>query len=374
MEKIKVCYVIDSLSGGGAESQLIELVKGIDRGRYSPTVCCLSSDSPISKRAEEIMPDITFYHMDNLFTIAGLREWLRFIKFVRKSQFDIVHSYLFTADIVGVLGSFIARQGVRISSRRDLGFWHKWRHRWLYRYLLNPLTHHFNPNASATEAKLVEREHVSPAHVTTIMNGVDIYKFSSNRHHQMKNGPGAKGPVFGIVASLSPVKGHAILFEAMSEVLQEEPLAKLLIAGSGPLDGWLHRIVERSGLLEAVEFLGYRPDVESVYRKIDILVSASHSEATSNTIMEAMACGLPVVATGVGASLELIEDGRTGYLCEPGDAESMADQMLRAWRGLQAGAGVGQLARMKIVNHYSNALMVARTEALYGLLTGSHRT
>ena len=373
---IKVCYVIDSLSGGGAETQLALLVKNIDRDRITPTVCCLTALEPVSRPAEEMQAPITFFQMDNLFTGTGLREWLRFTRFLRQNQFDVVHTYLFTADIAGLLGSFFARTGIRISSRRDLGFWRKPHHRWFYRYILNPITHHFIPNAAETAKQLIAGEKVLAANITTIVNGIDTEKFNSatgdsEAVHRLLQLPEGAYPVLGIVASLTAVKGHSHLLEAMQTVLKRYPGASLLIIGSGPLKENLRMYAAELGITSAVKFLGYQSGVHRIYPQLDLLVSASLSEATSNTILEGMACELPVVATRVGANPQLILSGENGYLCEPGSSASLAEQLLVALDDLGEGKNVGPAARLTVTRNYSIPGLVLKTADLYERLLGA---
>ena len=360
-KKIKICYVIDSLSGGGAEKQLIQLVRNLNTDRFEPTVCCLSAERKFNRQSADISSYIEVFSMDNLFSIAGLKEFVRFISFLKKGNFDLIHSWLFTSDIVGLIGGVIAGVKMRISSRRDTGFWKKFHHRLFYNFVLNRLTVHFIPNSAETKSRLINEENISEKRITTIVNGVDLDEFKPwTKKKQRTN-----FPVIGIVASLTEVKGHVYLLEAFKKLLKTYPYSILKIAGTGPLENALKKYCGKLRISEQVIFVGFVDKVVSLYNSLDLLISSSLSESTSNTILEGMACGLHVVATKVGDNSKIIKQGETGYLCEPAESNDLYEKMLRSTQDLEAGEWNGERARDFIRDSYSMARMVDETEKIY---------
>ena len=360
-EKIKICYLIDSLSGGGAEKQLIQLVRNLNTDRFEPTVCCLSAETKFSKQSDYISPYIEVFKMDNLFSIVGLKEFIRFISLLRRENFHLIHSWLFTSDIVGLIGGAIARVRSRISSRRDTGFWKKYHHRLFYNFILNRLTSHFITNAAESKSRLMIEENVSEKRITMIVNGVDLDKFKPRS--KQKESPNF--PVMGIVASLTEVKGHVYLFEAFKKLLKSYPFAILKIAGTGPLEGELKKYSKTLGIRDHILFHGYVNNIVSLYNSVDLLISSSLSEATSNSILEGMACGLHVIATKVGDNSKIIKQGETGYLCEPAESNDLYEKMLRSTQDLEAGMLHAKRSRDFIRDNYSMAKMVDQTENIY---------
>lgn len=360
-KKIKICYVIDSLSGGGAEKQLIQLVKNLDTDLFEPTVCCLSAERKFNRQSADISSYIEVFRMDNLFSIAGLKEFVRFISFLKKGNFDLIHSWLFTSDIVGLIGGAMAGVKMRISSRRDTGFWKKFHHRLFYNFVLNRLTVHFIPNSAETKSRLINEENISEKRITTIVNGVDLDEFKPwTKKKQRTN-----FPVIGIVASLTEVKGHVYLLEAFKKLLKTYPYSILKIAGTGPLENALKKYSGKLRISEQVIFVGFVDKVVSLYNSLDLLISSSLSESTSNTILEGMACGLHVIATNVGDNSKIIKQGETGYLCEPAESNDLYEKMLRSIQDMEAGKWNGERARDFIRDSYSMARMVDETEKIY---------
>ena len=359
--KTKICYVIDSLSGGGAEKQLIQLVRNLNTDRFEPTVCCLSAKRKFHRQSADISSFIEVFKMDNLFSIVGLKEFTRFIGFLRKEKFDLIHSWLFTSDTVGLIGGAIARVKIRISSRRDTGFWKKYHHRLFYNFILNRLTSHFIPNAAETKSRLINEENVSENRITTIVNGVDLDELKPGSKKKQRT----NFPVIGIVASLTEVKGHVYLFEAFKKLLKTYPYAILKIAGTGPLENKLKKYSKKNGIWNQVLFVGFVDNIVSLNNSLDLLISSSLSEATSNAILEGMACGLDVIATNVGDNSRIIKHGKTGYLCEPADSVDLYEKMLQSIQDMEAGKMNGKRARDFIVDNYSMMRMVDKTEKIY---------
>ena len=360
-KKIKICYVIDSLSSSGAEKQLIQLVKNLNTDRFEPTVCCLSAKRKLNRQSAVISSYINVFEMDNLFSVVGLKEFVRFICLLRKEKFDLIHSWLFTSDIVGLIGGATARVQTRISSRRDTGFWKKYHHRLFYNIILNRLTSHFIPNAAESKSRLMNEENVSEKRITTIVNGVDLEELTPGSKKKQRT----NFPVIGIMASLTEVKGHVYLFEAFKKLLKTYPHAILKIAGTGPLKNELKKYSRKNGIWDQVLFVGFVDDIVSFYNSLDLLISSSLSEATSNSILEGMACGLHVIATNVGDNPKIIKHGETGYLCEPADSVDLYEKMFQSIQDMEAGKMNGKRARDFIVDNYSMMRMVNETEKIY---------
>jgi glycosyltransferase involved in cell wall biosynthesis len=203
--------------------------------------------------------------------------------------------------------------------------------------------------------------------VRTIRNGVSTERFGRTVRADARAGLGLfqNTIAVGTVGRLEEVKDHGTLLRAFGLVARQNPRAVLLIAGDGPLRSQLERTVQELGLDARVRFLGHRPDVERVLAALDVFVLSSISEGLSNTILEAMACGVPVVATRVGGADELIVENETGLLAPARQPETLAtaiatlvnDEAAR----LRMGVAAGERARAK----FSLAGMLTAYESLY---------
>ena len=206
----------------------------------------------------------------------------------------------------------------------------------------------------------------------TILNGVDTDAFvpgpRSGAIRQSYSLP-SETVVVGHVARFSPVKDHQTLVRAFATLTRSRPEAFLALAGDGPLRPAVERLTNELGISHRVAFLGHRTDVLSVYRDIDVFVLPSLAEGTSMSILEAMACGVAVVATAVGGTPDLLADGAAGMLVRPGDADGLAGALDRVVGDAEVRARFAQAARSRAMARYSHADMLNAYERLYGAPT-----
>jgi glycosyltransferase involved in cell wall biosynthesis len=176
-------------------------------------------------------------------------------------------------------------------------------------------------------------------------------------------------PVIGMVGKLSPEKGADFLLQAAGSLVGRWPSLQVILVGDGDAQGRcrddLARVADAVGLGERVRFLGYVPEAGCRFHEFDILAVPSHAESFGLVTLEAMAHGVPVIATATGGSPEIIRDGREGFLVPPGDVEALAGRLgqLLACPGLRR--EMGRLGRARFERRYTAGIMVARTEAVY---------
>ena len=175
--------------------------------------------------------------------------------------------------------------------------------------------------------------------------------------------PGA--PRLAVVGRLVPIKGHAILLEALAAARARVPALTLEVAGDGPLDGELRGLAERHGVADAVTFLGRVAPVAPVLERAEIVVVPSLGEGFGMVALEAMERGRPVVASAVGGLPEIVEDGRTGLLVPTGDAASLAAALVDLASDPARAAAMGAAGRERAVTAFTQARCTDRTDALY---------
>jgi glycosyltransferase involved in cell wall biosynthesis len=191
-----------------------------------------------------------------------------------------------------------------------------------------------------------------------ISNGLDLDRYQPPRPRpQLRN--------IIVVANLRPEKGHDVLMDAAVEVLRRYPGARFQLVGGGPERDRLMARAQARGMLHAFAFLGHQDDVPARLADADIFVLPSRSEAFPNAVLEAMASGLPIVSSGVGGILELIDDGTSGLLVPPGDARALADRLCRLMNDPAFASRLGNAARTEAHARYSFDRMVAAFESLY---------
>jgi glycosyltransferase involved in cell wall biosynthesis len=215
---------------------------------------------------------------------------------------------------------------------------------------------------------LIARVHVSPDRVAVVTNGVDTAHFRPGTHSGSVRNPyslSERDVVIGHVARFSPVKNHAMLIEAFAQVLRTHPHAFLALVGDGPLRAATESRVDTLGIRSRVGFLGQYSDLPEIYRDFDILVLPSFTEATSMSILEGMACGLPVVATEVGGSPHLLADGEAGVLVATDDAGQLSAALIALIDAPKERARLGRVARHRAEKCYTEDLMLDAYESLY---------
>ena len=241
----------------------------------------------------------------------------------------------------------------------------------MVRRIHRPLVTHYVALSGDLERYLVDAIGVPPRRITRIVNGVDTERFSAPVTRAGADGcpfDGASLWRFGTVGRLQPVKHQTLLARAFVRLLERAPelrsRCRLLVVGEGPLRAEIAQILAHAGASDLVWMPGTRDDVPDVLRTLDVFVLPSLAEGISNTILEAMATGLPIIATNVGGNGELMEDGRTGMLVAPDDIEALATAMLR-YADPAVARAAGAAGRQRVERLYRLDAMVASYGALY---------
>jgi glycosyltransferase involved in cell wall biosynthesis len=233
--------------------------------------------------------------------------------------------------------------------------------------LLAPITDAFIGVAEPHGKYLAEHEGCPAGKICVIPNGVDVEKFHPRRPNsnlQREFGIPQDAPVVGIVAALRPEKNHELFLQAAAIVRQKMPEVNFLVVGDGPRRGDLERMASDLSLSDAVHFSGTRADIPEMLALMDVFLLTSHCEANPVSILEAMACEKPVVATRVGSVPETVLDGRTGYLVTPGEAEQVAGRTLELLQDSHRAVAFGRAGREQVIAHWSIDRMVQGYEEL----------
>jgi glycosyltransferase involved in cell wall biosynthesis len=220
---------------------------------------------------------------------------------------------------------------------------------------------HVLVNSEAIAERLAASHAARAGRLSVIRNGVDLSRFAPSQIATSHSG----GLLVGVLANLRPEKGLHQLVDAAALVLAEAPGTLFSVWGEGPLRAELERKIRALGLTASIRLHGSTSEPENALRQCDIFVLPSLSEACSNVVLEAMATGLPVVATRVGGTPALIEAGRSGLLVSAGDPSALAQAILKLVRGRPLAARLGAEARTHALAEFTMERMLERVEALY---------
>jgi glycosyltransferase involved in cell wall biosynthesis len=314
-----IFHLIPDLGLGGAQRALCYLAGAMDHSRFRLTVAYWGADHDLCHALGRAGVEVV--RLDGVgASLLRLAEALA--RELRLARPDILHTHLFDADLVGVLTAQIL--GIRhcCSTIHSFSFFSTRFHRWRYRWLLGPFVSRFFPVSRALGAFLVQRCRVPASQVQVILNGINTAAFAGSPQRQQSAGA---DPVIGTLARLDSRKGIRFLVDAFARLQQRLPDARLIVGGAGEEREGLERLVEALGVARRVAFIGRVRNPEEFYRQLDCFVLPSLDEGFGLVVLEAMAAGLPVIATRVGGVPEIIEHGRNGLLVEPADAGAIAD-------------------------------------------------
>lgn len=336
-QMINIAFVIDRVFSdrAGTEQQLLGLIRKLDRTRFRVFLCCL--------RETEFLKSVDFCEVhvlgvDSLLSLRAMKSAIAFVRFLRENRVDIVQTHFRDSNVFGVLCSRFAGVPAILSSRRGVPYWKNNMGRMITLFV-NRFTDRFIVNSFSIERFLMEKECVNPQCIDVFPNSMDIDRLrrgAENSREQCREQLGVKSNEFvvGIVANLRPVKRHDVFIRAAAQLDKSRPGWRFVVVGTGAILAELQSMVHNLGLTKSFSFLGLRSDAPEITRAFDVGVLCSDYESTSNTLLEYVALGVPVVCTRVGDNSRYVEDGGNGFVVEPGDPQALAQAILRVREGL----------------------------------------
>ena len=360
-----IVHVIHQLRMGGLENGVVNLINRTPSDRYRHCVLCVEDYSDFRNRITRPDVDVIALHRSNLGTLGLYR---RIHAILQRKRPAILHSRNLSG-LDALLPAYLAGVPCRIHGEHgwDVGDLKGENQRpRLLRRLHAPLVHRYVAVSKDLERYLVDGVGIDAARITHIYNGVDTSRFAPAVKPQGMMPAGFEGEdkfVIGTVGRLNPIKDQATLILAVARVVGSHPMlrgkVRLAIVGDGPLKASLASCAAESGISDFLWLPGARDDTDRIYRCFDVFALPSLNEGISNTLLEAMASGLPVVATAVGGNRELVQDGVTGRLVPPGSVEALAGALTEYIFDSGKGAGHGAASRRRVLESFSIDTMVA---------------
>jgi glycosyltransferase involved in cell wall biosynthesis len=330
---------VTTFDRGGTEKILTRCAIGLPRDKFAVHAAALQGRSR-AMSGDLARAGIPVHDLDMAWK-GDLRVALRLARLLRRERIQILFTFLFHPTLLGRLVGWACRVPVRVSSERVMA-WEKAGRRLLNRWTVRLATHVVA--VSDRVAAYAAREYrIPPDRLTTIWNGVDLDHF-----RPVRRGRDAEGlAIIGCTARLHAKNDHATLLRAFAQVSAGWPGARLLVVGRGPEEARLRTLAAALGIPARVHFVGEQADVAPYLQQMDLYVQASVAEGMPNSVLEAMASGLPVVATSVGGTPELVVDGETGLLVPPGDPAALADAVERLLTDRQLADAFGRAGRAR---------------------------
>jgi glycosyltransferase involved in cell wall biosynthesis len=350
-DSMRLGLVIGQLTTGGAEGQLWLLCRGLDRATISPIVYCLSDQiEPYGPLLRSAGVPLRIISGRRLARLQKLRRWLD------ADRVDVVHAWLFVANAYAWLANLGMGRPLVTSARNC-----KWQGRalgWLNRRAF--AASDAIVTNSLQVADYIEREYRAPRHrIRVIYNGIDSERFHPGERS------GARDP--GLIVAIGRLveqKNHALFLKAAARLAQDLNTARFVIVGDGPLRPALEIQARSLGIADRVTFIGERRDVEAVLRSASLFWLTSRWEGMPNVVLEAMASGVPAIATDVGGTRELIRSGVDGFVVPEGEIEPFVALSRDLLRDEARWSRFAAAARAR-AEHSSSARMVAAMSQLY---------
>ncbi len=370
MKHQNILHIVHSLNIGGLEHVVIDLAESFHAKGHLVTICCLSEKGPLSVRAEGtgirvlttkkrngIDPRIPF----NLRTL------------IKKDRFDIIHTHNEAGLVYGTPGALMAgcRNIVHTEHGKEPGYERDGMLQKVEGILLKRVRQVVLVSDRLKETMPSLRK-VKEDRIRTVINGIDAERYSVLRHKtKMKIGLLLEPDCFviGHVARMVPLKNQLFLLSVFEELRKEFSHIKLVIAGDGPSRKDLEAYCIQAGMVRDVHFLGARSDIPEVLSMMDLFMLTSKTEGISITLLEAMAAGIPVMASNVGGTPEIIEHGRNGILLGLGDPRKWVERARELIRSPEERARLSFNGRTSVKRDFSLTAMTDSYEKIYQSLT-----
>jgi L-malate glycosyltransferase len=359
--KIPVLLMARELHIGGTERQMTEVAKQLDRSVFAPHVGCFRSAGVRGDELRDSGVSIVQFPVYSYRSLSALGEAARLIHYIRANDVRIVHTWDYPLNVYAIPITRTMTSAVAISSQRS--------HRDLippeYRRLIrisDRMSHAVVANCQYVRRHLIE-ERVPEEKIRVCYNGVDLDRF--------RRRAGPEHPLtVGVVCALRPEKDLTTLIDAFALVRDLAPDMKLVIVGSGDQLSVLQVRARDAGIEAMCHFEPATPSITEWLNLIDVFVLPSRSEALSNSLMEAMACGCCVVASDVGGNPELVRDHETGLLFRPGDVQGLAEALRTAIADLALRARLAEAGKQFIGSSFSGGAAAASMGEMYMRLLG----
>lgn len=376
MRPLRIGYIVGTLLPGGAERQMMALARALPRDRFAAEL--IEFSGPGSYVMQVTNAGVPVRTLGSPPAQSGLtaqlvrrsQKTVAYLRHVRAAQYDIIDAWLYPSYILAALLRQLSGTPIVVAGRRNLGDLRD-RSRPLERVvdvLARRMTDAVVANSQAVAEYALQRGGVDPAKLRVIRNGVELIGSISatDRLAQRKMwGMTDDDIVIGCVANLREVKDHPVLLEAFRGLAASDPRPRLVLVGDGPMRADLERRIVQSGIADRVHLQGSVLDPRPLYGSFDLVVQASRSEGLPNAVLEAAASGLPVVATAVGGTDEIVVAGTTGLLVAPGDVAALMRALQRMAGDVELRMRLGRAGRERVATMFGMDRFVAEFVELY---------
>lgn len=326
---VKILFITPQLETGGTEAHIFKLTSNLNKNEFSPFILCSGLNNSNANFAKKIQGN----NIPLIWVRLGLKQFynvFKVVKFINQNNIDIVHSFSYIDVKWDVIIYLLSRSKVLITERRNLQHWRIKKSNSFWEVLRNKLTSSIVANSTEVVKVVSSIEQIPASRIDLIHNGVFFNKTGLNKHEalvkkKIKYQPGDF--IISNIANLKKVKRQEDIIKALF-ILKNRGIGKvkLLLAGANNQDyhSQLEDLVAEYNVVDQVFFLGEVLIPESIYSFTSIMVLSSEAEGFSNSVIEALFFGVPVIASNVGGNLDVIKNGKNGFLYESSNVDELA--------------------------------------------------
>ncbi len=362
----QLLHVVISMTVGGAEKLVYDMVRNEAFSEKKPVICCLNEPGELGEKLLGQNFKVYFKNRKSGIDFSVVF-WLR--KIMKMEKIEVVHAHQYSPLFYTVLAASLT-SGVRVVYTEHGRFFPE-RKSWK-RTLVNPILalgiDHLVSISHATADAMATYDNLPRQRINVIHNGMDcsgVAPLSDPLAKRKELGLSSSCKVIGTAARLNSIKNIHMMIRGLKLVLKRNPDTCLVIAGQGEEGEPLKVLASKLGVADHVKFIGLRFDLHEIYQLFDVFLLTSFSEGISVTLLEAMSHGVPSVVTAVGGNCEVVEDGVTGYLVPVDDDQQFACQIISILTSPSLAQVMGAAARKRAVNCFSIQKMMAEYLKLY---------
>jgi glycosyltransferase involved in cell wall biosynthesis len=363
--KYRVLHILANLGAGGAERMAVYIVRGLNRHRFEPAVVAFSGrvGSDLEQKLDEDGIKTWFLGKGPGF---GWRTYHRLHRVFKEFRPDIVHTHVhvmrYAFPSLVYFKPRLMVHTVHNIAGREIEPRARWLQRLAYRQGVIPVA-----VAREVAASLERLYGIAGCRVVWNCIPTDLYASpqTTRASWRAKQGFSEEDILFVCVARFAPQKNHELLISAFDKGPASDPRARLVLAGEGALRAQVQERVNKLGLTSRVHFIGLRTDVPDVLGAADVFVLSSDYEGNPLAVIEAMAAGLPIASTAVGGVPELLENGKEGFIVQPGRAEQLSDAMVTLLKDDKLRRAMGAAAAARAKEKFDVSAMIRAYEELY---------
>jgi glycosyltransferase involved in cell wall biosynthesis/peptidoglycan/xylan/chitin deacetylase (PgdA/CDA1 family) len=367
-KRIKISFIIDQIAGweGGTERQLYILIRMLDPDYFEPELICIFRCSEVPR--DSFPCPVHFICEDEDSHSAFPMRLLRLVHLLRQRKPHVVQTYFHEATTLGLFAAWLAGVPTLVGTTRNSGFMRNARRR-VELQLIGGIADYWQCNSPSVWTYETRSMRISPSKLEILPNAVDLAWFSPIQAEERAArrrllGLNLSGPVIVSVANYRAVKDLTTLVEAARRVHQQLPNAQFLLVGDGPLGGELKQQIVACGLTDVVRLVGDQEDVRPFLAAADIGVLTSLSEGCSNSLLEYMAVGLPVVVSDIPPNRDLVD----GVFFACGNAQELSEKLSGLWLDVVLAKNLSEQNRAK-ASQYGLERFVRRVEGFYSRLS-----